>query len=103
MRLIQVMMSLFVIMFMAAGSAWSGETVNINTATVTELQKVDGIGKKIAAEIVAYREEHGSFNSVDELIRVKGIGKKRLEKIKDRFSVEDKNQENDHDKGGEEH
>jgi competence protein ComEA len=93
MRLIKVLISLFVVMFMASGSAWSGETVNINTATVKQLQKVEGIGKKIAAKIVAYREEHGDFGSVDDLIKVKGFGKKTLEKAKDQLSVGDKEKE----------
>jgi competence protein ComEA len=86
MKLIQVIMSLIVVMFMAAGSAWSDETININTATVKQLQKVDGIGKKIAAKVVAYREEHGAFASVDDLKKVKGIGKKTLGKAKDQLS-----------------
>lgn len=100
MRLIQVFMSLFVVMFMAAGSAWSDETVNINTATVKQLQKVDGIGKKTAVKIVAYREEHGAFGSVNDLKKVKGIGKKILEKAKEQLSVDDKKKEGGHSKGG---
>ncbi len=89
MKLIQVLMSLCVVLFMAAGPAWSDETVNINTATVKELQKVDGIGKKTASKIVTYREEHGAFGSVDEFKKVKGIGKKTLEKAKGQLSVDD--------------
>jgi len=54
-----------------------------HTATAKELQKVHGIGAKIADMIVTYRDEHGAFKSVEELKHVKGIGKKTLEKIKD--------------------
>ena len=100
MRLIQVFMSLFVVMFMAAGSAWSDETVNINTATVKQLQKVAGIGKKTAIKIVAYREENGAFERVDDLKKVKGVGKKTLEKAKNQLSVDDKKKEDGHGKGG---
>ena len=100
MRLLQVIMSLFVVMFMAAGSAWSDETVNINTATVKQLQKVAGIGKKTAVKIVAYREEYGAFERVDDLIKVKGIGKKKVEKMKEQLSVDDKKKEDGHSKGG---
>jgi competence protein ComEA len=100
MKLIQVLMSLFVVMFMAAGPAWSGETVNINTATVKQLQKVEGIGKKTAAKIVAYRKEHGAFGSVGDLKKVKGIGKKILKKAKDQLSVGDKKKEDSHSTGG---
>ena len=100
MKLIQVIISLFVVMIMATGSAWSDETVNINTATVKQLQKVDGIGKKIAVKIISYREEHGAFGSVDDLLKVKGVGKKTLEKAKDQLSVGDKKKENGHSKGG---
>ena len=58
------------------------ELVNINTATEEVLTSVKGIGPKQAQAIIAYREEHGSFKSVDDLNQVKGIGKKKLEKIK---------------------
>lgn len=100
MKFIQVIMSLIVVMFMATGSAWSDEMVNINTASVKQLQKVDGIGKKIAVKIVAYREEHGAFSSVDDLLKVRGIGKKTLAKAKDQLSVDNKNNENGQGKGG---
>ena len=103
MRIIQVIMSLIVVLFMASGLAWSDETVNINTATVKQLQKVSGIGKKMAANIIAYREEHGPFGSVDELEKVKGVGKKTLEKAKDQLTVEDQNKKDDRSKGNKGH
>ncbi len=106
MRLLQMFISLIVVMFMVSGPAWSDEKVNINTATVKQLQKVDGIGKKTAAKIVAYREEHGAFGSVGELIKVKGIGKKILKKAKDQLSVNDKGdgkREDDHNKDKKDH
>ena len=56
-------------------------TVNINTATLEELQTIKGIGKKKAEAILQYRKEHGSFRTKEDLLQVKGIGKKALEAI----------------------
>ena len=56
--------------------------VNINTATVRELQRLPGIGPVYARRIVEFRHTYGAFKTVDELIRIKGIGPKRLEKLK---------------------
>ncbi|MFH4354120.1 MAG: ComEA family DNA-binding protein [Neisseriaceae bacterium] len=53
---------------------WS--TVNLNTATIAELQSLIGIGPKKASAIIAYRREHGGFKSTEQLIQVKGIGLK---------------------------
>ena len=56
--------------------------VNINTATVRELDALPGVGEVIAQRIIDYRSTNGPFQSVDELINVKGIGEKTLAKIK---------------------
>lgn len=56
-------------------------TININTATLEELQTIKGIGKKKAEAILQYRKEHGSFRTKEDLLQVKGIGKKALEAI----------------------
>ena len=64
--------------------------VNINTATVQELTALPGIGQVKAEAIVKYREANGSFKSVDDLTKVKGIGPKMLDKIRDEISVETK-------------
>jgi len=85
----QILLSLFVVMFMAGGMAWAGDAVNINSASAKELQKVDGIGAKTAAKIVAYRNEHGAFKDVEDLLKIKGIGKKKLEKAGDELKVGD--------------
>lgn len=63
--------------------------VNLNTADAETLQKeLSGIGAGKAAAIVAYRDENGSFTSVDELIEVKGIGKAILDKNRDKLAIE---------------
>jgi len=72
---------------LSISSAWGGEAVNINSASAAELQKVHGFGAKTADLIVAYRDEHGSFKSVEGLTKVKGIGKKTLEKVKDEITT----------------
>lgn len=61
--------------------------ININTASAAELMALDGIGEVKAAAIVEYRREHGEFRSVDELLNVKGIGEKTLEKNRSRITV----------------
>lgn len=57
--------------------------VNINTADLNELMTLNGIGKVKGQAIIDYRNEHGPFSSVDELIEVKGIGEKTLEKLRE--------------------
>ena len=64
-----------------------GETIDLNTADVYELQRLPGIGEKRAADIVAYREEHGPFQTVDELDDVSGIGPGILEGLREYASV----------------
>lgn len=65
------------------------EKVNLNTASAEELASLPGIGSVLAARIVAYREEHGPFQSLDGLKQVSGIGDKLVEKIRDLVGLED--------------
>ena len=58
------------------------ELLNINTATVEELQTLPNIGEATAQRIVDYRTQHGNFASVDAIQNVKGIGAKTLEKLR---------------------
>ena len=69
-----------------AGRA-SGGLVNINTATAEELTALDGIGKTYAERIVAFREAHGRFMTIEALKDVKGIGERILEKNRDKITV----------------
>ncbi len=65
----------------------NGALININTATVLELQTLPGIGSVIAQRIVDYREENGNFQTVQDIANVDGIGAKRLEDILDLITV----------------
>lgn len=64
------------------GSDLNEGKLSINKASVSELETLPGIGLKKASDIVAYREEHGGFQSLDELMNVKGIGSSIYEKLK---------------------
>jgi competence protein ComEA len=55
--------------------------VNINTATVEQIASLPGVGGKMAARIVEYRQKAGGFKSVQELMNVKGIGEKNLQRL----------------------
>lgn len=61
--------------------------VNINTANSHELRKLSGIGNAKAKAIIEYRDEHGYFSSVDELLNVSGIGEETLENIRNNITV----------------
>lgn len=70
-----------------ASAAPGSSTVNINTASATELQQLSGIGESLSQRIVDYRQANGPFSSVDELANVSGIGEARLAAIRDQISV----------------
>jgi competence protein ComEA len=61
--------------------------IDINTATAQELEQLDGVGPATAAKIVAYRQEHGGFSSIDELDQVSGIGEARLAAIRTQLGL----------------
>ena len=62
--------------------------INLNTATLSELQMISGIGAKRAQDIIDYRDANGGFSSVDDLANVSGIGEKTLEKLKSEVTVD---------------
>lgn len=63
------------------------DRLDLNTATLEELDTLPGIGPVLGQRILDYREEYGGFQTVDELIYVKGIGEKTLENIKNLVKV----------------
>jgi len=68
-------------------SADTNEKININSASVELLQNLSGIGEKKAQAIIDYRNEHGSFHTIEEIMNVKGIGQGIFDKIKNRIEV----------------
>lgn len=65
----------------------SKHLININTATAEELQTLPMIGETIAARIVEYRNLHGAFSGISELMKVEGIGQTRFDAIKEYVTV----------------
>ncbi len=61
--------------------------VNLNTATVVELQQLPGIGEKVASRIVEYRTKKGPFKKIEELMNVQGIGEKSFLKLRAQLTV----------------
>lgn len=71
----------------SGNEAAESEKVDINTADAVLLQTLNGIGEKKAALIIAYREENGSFQTIEEIMEVSGIGEKTFEGFKDLIKV----------------
>ncbi|MCI6086119.1 MAG: ComEA family DNA-binding protein [Selenomonas sp.] len=71
----------------AGKEASEGELININTADEAELDKLPGVGPSTAQKIIEYRETEGPFASPEDIMKVKGIGKAKYEKMKDRITV----------------
>jgi len=71
----------------AGGGSASGGVVNLNTASVDELDSLPGVGPATAQAILDYRRQHGKFRSVDQLLEVRGIGDAKLRQIRPRVRV----------------
>jgi competence protein ComEA len=77
----------------AAASAEPGATdgpvapISLNTATIDQLDELDGIGPATAQKIIDWRKEHGGFRSIDDLKQVSGIGPKRFDALKEKVRV----------------
>ncbi len=61
--------------------------ININQADLTQLQQLSGIGEKKAQAIIDYRNENGSFKTIEDLAKVTGIGEKTVEKLRDSITI----------------
>jgi competence protein ComEA len=71
----------------AGGGPVPGAPVDLNTATAEQLDTLPGVGAATASAIIAHREQHGPFTSVDQLLDVRGIGEAKLEQLRDLVSV----------------
>jgi competence protein ComEA len=70
--------------------AWAGQAVNINTASAEELaEALKGVGLSKAEAIVAYRQTHGGFQHIDELVNVKGIGLRTVDRNRDNILLQE--------------
>lgn len=84
-----IMVAVLTAALMPAGAAAesSDETININTAGSAELQQLPRIGPKVAQRILDYREQNGKFDRIEDLMKVRGIGEKTFEGLKNLISV----------------
>jgi comEA protein len=61
--------------------------INLNTATAAELEKLPGVGARMAERIVAHREKNGPFKKIEELMNVQGIGEKSFLSLRSQITV----------------
>ena len=75
--------------FLGSTLGFSGEAqLNLNTATVEQLEALPGIGPELAQRILEYRTQHGPFKNVDGLKNVKGVAEGKLAKLRDKITTE---------------
>lgn len=79
---------LFILLMVSAQVVFAAQKININTATVSELVALNGIGEKTAMKIVAHREAEGDFKAIEGIVAVKGIGEKSFVKLADQITVD---------------
>lgn len=65
----------------------SQQKVNINTASLEELQRLPRVGPQIAQRIIDYRKEHGNFKRIEDIMKVRGIGERTFNQLKDLITV----------------
>lgn len=61
--------------------------IDLNQATIKELQRLPGIGPQIAGRIIAHREKNGNFSSIEEITKVSGIGPKTLDRLRPHLTM----------------
>ena len=83
----QLLLAAFAACLFSFGAVFAADKININTATADQLQMLDGVGPATANAIIEYRNSHGEFGSVAELLAVKGIGEKKLEMLSESVTV----------------
>lgn len=83
----KLFLSLCFVLMLSSGLTFSADKVNVNTATSEQLQVIKGIGPVTAKSIITYRTEHGDFKVIADLVNIKGIGSKTVEKLIPQVSV----------------
>ncbi|MDO8828402.1 helix-hairpin-helix domain-containing protein [Methylophaga sp.] len=81
--------SLLLALSLSSFAAFAADKININKASADELQLLKGVGPSTAEAIVQYREENGTFSSVDDLVNVKGVGEKKVASLAEQVTVSD--------------
>jgi competence protein ComEA len=82
------LLSLTVTFSSAYANESASPTLNINNASIEQLEKIKGIGAKKAQAIIEYRLQNGNFTTIDDLSKVKGIGEQFIAKNRARMSVQ---------------
>jgi competence protein ComEA len=80
----------FMLALLVPTNAWAQDKeakIDINTATVSELQSLPRIGEEVARRIVEFREKNGKFKKIEDLMKVKGIGEKTFLQLKERITI----------------
>jgi competence protein ComEA len=75
------------LLFPMTGVEASEGKIDINAASLEQLEAVKGVGHDIAQNILTYKKDHGAFKTLDDLGKVKGVGKVRLEALRETFIV----------------
>src|SRR5262249_4968036 len=70
-----------------AKAAASSQIVNVNTASAAEFEALPGVGPKLAARIIEYRQKNGPFKKIEELMNVRGLGEKNFLKLKPQLTL----------------
>ena len=74
--------------FLMSTQTFADEKIDINKASIKELQRLDGIGKTLASRIIEYRTLNGPFKDAKEIMKINGIGKLTFEKISGQIITE---------------
>ena len=78
-----MVISLFTALLVPVALAEESAKIDLNKASVEDLIKIKGIGEKYAERIVDYRDKNGQFNQIEDIMNVKGIGSKKFESIRE--------------------
>jgi comEA protein len=82
-----VSLTLLPLIAQQAGAKGGEQKININTASLDELQKLPRVGPQVAQRIIDYRKEHGNFRKIEEIMKVRGIGERTFNQLKDLITV----------------